>query len=209
MVTNYPDRYQSLGSSATHSGLRILPILITLIIAAGISGGIVTKTGNYWWFLFLSPLVTCIAAGLLFTIDSSTTTARIIGYQILWGIGVGCIFQNVLVAIQAEFEDDEELVPQASSLVPFINQPYSMAGSIFANRLHSNLKTYAPGLSDEAESAVIKSVTAIMDLPASFRPGVIQAYAKSLAPVFLSALPAGVLASLSAFALLTTVFSKD
>lgn len=144
------------------------------------------------------------------------------------------------ISFQAEYADNEDLVPQASSfvvsysLVPFrnvvfifsvvflsesgrdrwscVSTPISillklsvqihlscrMAGSIFANQLHSKLMVYSPGISPEDENAVLQSVTAIMQLPPSLRPGVLQAYSKSLAPVFLSALPGGILASLSA-----------
>lgn len=99
------------GVSATKSGLNILPYMLSTVIGAALSGGIISKTGRYWPFLVLSPLVLCVGAGLLFTVDAHTPNARLIGqsplispmrkhdidfaligFQILYGVGVGGMF---------------------------------------------------------------------------------------------------------------------
>jgi Na+/melibiose symporter-like transporter len=81
MATYYlPLWYQATkGVSATKSGLDILPYMLSTVVAAALSGGIISKTGRYWPFLLLSPLVFSVGAGLLYTVGSDTANARVIG----------------------------------------------------------------------------------------------------------------------------------
>ena len=48
--------------------------------------------------------VYAVALGLLSTIDETTSVARLVGFQILAGVSVGCTFQSSLVAAQAAVE---------------------------------------------------------------------------------------------------------
>jgi MFS family permease len=196
--------YQAHGSSATSSGIKILPFLISVVISAGISGAVVTKTGRYWWILVLCPLLTSIGSGLLFTITDSTSLKTLIGFQILYGVGIGTVFQNILIAIQAEYSDREELIPQATSLVSFGQLlggvvGLAIAGSIFNNRLRDNFEVI--DLPVVLKLAVEQSVTVIAALPIETRNLVTAVYVKSLDPVFLLGVPAGILSSLSALAI--------
>jgi len=43
--------------------------------------------------LLVGPLIGAVGAGLLFTIDEFTPNPRLIGYQILFGFGLGLAFQ--------------------------------------------------------------------------------------------------------------------
>jgi hypothetical protein len=81
MATYYlPLWYQATkGVSATKSGLDILPYMLSLVVSAALSGGIISKTGRYWPFLLFSPLVLSVGSGLLYTIGSDTSNARLIG----------------------------------------------------------------------------------------------------------------------------------
>jgi hypothetical protein len=51
-------------------------------------------------FLVASPIVLAIGSGLMYSISTSTSSATLIGFQILVGMGVGLGMQNALVAIQ-------------------------------------------------------------------------------------------------------------
>jgi len=82
-----------------------------------LSGASIQFTGRYWPFLAASPLLMSVGSGLLYTIDTDTSNARLIGYQILLGVGVGGALQNTIIAIQAEYADREHMVPQTTSIV--------------------------------------------------------------------------------------------
>lgn len=80
----------------TKSGIDILPFMLAVVISSMISGVIISKTGHYYPFLVLGPLITPIGGGLLYTIDQFTSSAKLIGYQILLGAGVGSAFQQTV-----------------------------------------------------------------------------------------------------------------
>jgi hypothetical protein len=54
---------------------------------------------------------------IIFVQTSAAYSEPSTGYQILYGIGIGGAMQNTIIAIQAEFADNEEMIPQATSLV--------------------------------------------------------------------------------------------
>ncbi|EIN10640.1 hypothetical protein PUNSTDRAFT_132726 [Punctularia strigosozonata HHB-11173 SS5] len=70
-----------------------------------------------------------------------------------------------------------------------------IAGTVFDNQLRHNLPKTLP---DGVANAVVASVTAIKSLSPEVKAVVIEAYAKSLQPVFILGVPAGILALLSA-----------
>jgi hypothetical protein len=71
----------------------------------------------------------------------------------------------------------------------------AIAGTVFNNQLHSNLPSTLPA---DVAAQVVASVTVIKTLAEPVRGIVIAAYVQSLRPVFVIAVPAGALASLSA-----------
>jgi MFS family permease len=195
------------GASATKSGIDILPYMLSVVVAAGISGGIITKSGRYWPFLLGSPLLLSIGGGLLYTVAVATPNARVVGFQILYGIGVGGALTNSLMAIQAEFVAEPEMIAQGTSLVSFTQLlggviGIAISGTVFANQLRSHVASISADggltLSPEMAKAVVASVTVIQTLPDELKGVVINAYVQSLRPIFLIAVPAGVFASMCA-----------
>lgn len=194
--------YQSKGASAARSGIDILPFMLSVVFSAGFSGAVISKIHRYWWFLILCPPIASVGAGLLFTIGPQTHNAKVIGYQILLGCGVGGALQNTIIAVQTEYAKEEHLIPQGTSLVNFVQIVGGVIGitvgaAVFGNQLASNIVKFAPGLSPEQALAVRSSVTAIFKLPKELQEQAILAYSESLDRVFLIGVPAGALASLS------------
>ncbi|KAG9086758.1 hypothetical protein FRC06_002884 [Ceratobasidium sp. 370] len=192
------------GHSATRSGIDILPFMLSVVVAAGGSGGVINGTGRYWPFLIASPLLISIGSGLLYTLDLNSGSSKEIGYQIILGVGVGGALQNTIIAIQAEYAHEEELIPQGSSLVTFTQLiggiiGIAIAGSVLANQLGKYLFLYAPDLPAGIATAVRQSVSVIFTLPQEQQEPVIRAYLKALNSVFLIGVPTGALGSLSGF----------
>jgi hypothetical protein len=150
----------------------------------------------------LSPLFAAVGSGLLFTIHPDTPNARVIGFQILLGFGLGGALQNTIIATQTEYAREEHLIPQGSSIVNFVQIVGGVIGitvgaAIFGNQLITSLARFAPNLTPEQAASVRYSVTAIFDLPKELQAGVIEAYSYSLNRVFLMGVPASALASIS------------
>jgi EmrB/QacA subfamily drug resistance transporter len=198
-----PLYYQAKGHSATRSGIDILPFMLSIVLGAAFSGGVINFTGRYWYWLFCGPLLSSVGSGLLYTITATTPSSQLIGYQLLFGAGVGFALQNTVIAIQAEYHDNEKLIPQSTSMVNFTQLVggiigIAIAGTIFANQLQTQLTYFAPGLSSDVALAVRQSVTVIFTLPPEMQEPVIKAYSRALGYVFILGIPCGAFASLSA-----------
>ncbi|KAJ6534963.1 major facilitator superfamily domain-containing protein [Mycena capillaripes] len=178
--------------SATKSGIDLLPFMLAVVVTIISSGQIVGKTGYYWYFLVVAPVFLGVGSGLLYTLNTVSSSARIAGFQILCGIGIGMGMQNSLLAVQVEFKDKPRLMSQATSMGTFAQflggtLGLGIAEPVFASELTKFLLKYAP---DAPAEIVRQSPTAIYTaLPPDMIPGVVRAYTESLRIVFVLGVP--------------------
>jgi len=196
-----PLSYQVKGRTAAESGIDIIPFMLAVVVASFVSGGVVNATGHYLSFIIGAPCIAAIGAGLMFTVKESTSGATLIGYQIIFGAGLGLAFQLPIMAIQAEYAPEPELIPQASSLLTFLQLlggviGIAIAGTIFNNQLGSELAS--SGLSAQIIEGVKQSVAVVLSLPAEQRGPVITAYISAVDYTFILAIPACILTSIAA-----------
>ncbi|KAJ6530991.1 ABC transporter [Mycena vulgaris] len=187
--------------SATSSGIDLLPFMLGVVLTVISTGQLVGKFGYYWHFLVIAPLFLGVGSGLLYSLNANTTSAKLVGFQILAGVGTGMGMQNALLSIQVEFKDHPKLLGQATSMASFGQflggtLGLGVAEPVFASELGKYLLRFAP----EAPAAIVKqSPTAIYtDLPAAMIPGVVQAYTQSLRIVFVLGVPVAGLALMAA-----------
>lgn len=109
----------SFKNFATHPVSTALQLGV--VFSAGITGGLVSYWGYYWPFLVTFPVFMCIGSGLLYTVTADTSSAKLIGYQIILAVGTGSVMQNTLIAVQADIEDVND-VPQSTGLVTFTRE---------------------------------------------------------------------------------------
>jgi MFS family permease len=186
--------------TATKSGVDLLPFMLGLVITTMVVGQIVGKIGYYWHFLVVAPIFLAIGSGLLYTINTASSSAEITGLQILVGIGTGMGLQNALLAIQVEFKDTPRFIGQATGLASFAQLlggtlGLGIAEPVFASELGKALLRYAPA----APAAIVRqSPTAIYtNLPAELIPLVVKSYITALRTVFVLGVPVAGLALLS------------
>ncbi|KAG8810080.1 hypothetical protein FRC17_003107 [Serendipita sp. 399] len=199
--------YQSKGRTAAQSGVDIIPYILAFVVFGFVTGGIVNATGHYLTLLIVGPLISAVGAGLLFTITEHTSTAKLVGYQILFGSGVGMVFQLPIMAVQAEYAYEPELIPQASSLLTFLQLVggvvgIAVAGTVFNNQLTKELAQYVRSglLSPTLVDAVKRSVTVIFSsnmVEGEERTVVVKSYVRALDYTFLPGVPACVLMSVA------------
>ncbi|HVW47603.1 MAG TPA: DHA2 family efflux MFS transporter permease subunit, partial [Solirubrobacterales bacterium] len=99
---------QILGYSPIKAGISYLPLAVTIILAAGIASGLVTRVG---FKPILAIGMACIALGLVwFTqIDAEGTfLGDILGPSILAALGLGFAFVPVTIAAVSGIEDREQ-----------------------------------------------------------------------------------------------------
>lgn len=81
------------GDSALKAGVRLLPFIVFLVVFTFLNGGLMAKAGYYMpWFL-VGGIFVVIGSALMFIVDQDTSTAKIYGFTILLGSGVGMFFQ--------------------------------------------------------------------------------------------------------------------
>lgn len=92
----------------------LLPLVLVQTVTSFTAGVLVSKTGNYQLNLWVGFAIWTIALGLLSTISPTISNAKLVGYQILNGIGAGQTFQTSLIAIQASVKRSEMAVATAT-----------------------------------------------------------------------------------------------
>jgi MFS family permease len=137
------------GDSATKSGIMLLPLILSSTITALVAGVIISRIGYYNPFFLLASIIMPIGVGLLSTFTPSAGNAKVVGYQILVGIGLGCGMQQPFTVVQTVLERSD--IATGSALIMFARFLGSAIGlpvaqNIFLNSLVSKLKNL-PGIS--------------------------------------------------------------
>ncbi|THZ19348.1 MFS transporter [Aureobasidium pullulans] len=170
------------GVSATKSGIMSLPLILGVVICSVVAGGLVTALGQYAPFMLASSVLMAIGAGLLSTFKVDTGHAEWIGYQALFGIGVGLGMQQILIAVQTVLPAAD--IPTGTAIVMFFQTLggalfISVGQNVFTNKLVSGLKAAVPDL----DPAIVLS-TGATELKSAigeqYRDGVLQAYNDAL-----------------------------
>jgi EmrB/QacA subfamily drug resistance transporter len=104
-VTFLPQFQQFVqGSSATNSGLLLMPMMISAMVVSLASGTIISKTGHYKAFPIIGTAFMAAALGLFATIDVDTTKTTTALYMVLLGAGMGCLMQTSTLIAQNSIE---------------------------------------------------------------------------------------------------------
>lgn len=175
--------------------------MVMVCIGIFIAGGVTTKFGRYYPFLIIAPPIGIVGYALFYTLKFDTANAKIIGYQILAGLGIGLGFQMPIIAVQAEYSSTPNLIAQATGILSFFQLTGSALGIGIVNTVESvYLNREIPLLAPDAPFEVVRqSTSAIYSIAEDLRQGVIDAYiiaiTKSIIPLFIAlafALCAGV-----------------
>jgi len=101
VVYYLPIYFQSVdGSSPTESGVRNLPLILSVTVSTIASGWLVSKTGIAAPIMLASAAFATASAGMLYTLSIGTSTIKWAGYQILGGTAWGTGFQLPLIMAQ-------------------------------------------------------------------------------------------------------------
>ncbi|KAK6848915.1 efflux pump aflT [Apiospora arundinis] len=176
-----PIYFQAIkGASAVDSGIRLLPLTLSMVVASMANGIFVNKIGYYTPSMIAGTCLLAIGAGLLTTLEIDTPRA-----QILYGFGMGLTFQAPNLAAQTVLPTKD--VPTGTSLM-FFSQ--LLGGAIFIsvgqNVLNNQLLTRLSGLPGFKPSMISQNgaTTLSKSLPADLLEPVLLAYNESLRVVF-------------------------
>ncbi|KAE8379042.1 major facilitator superfamily domain-containing protein [Aspergillus bertholletiae] len=192
-----PMWFQSIkGVSATKSGIMNLPTVLAVVIFSITSGGLVGALGYYTPFMIIAPVIAAIGAGLLSTLQMDSSNATWIGYQILYGVGVGCGLQQPIVAVQGALAPAD--LPTGTVIVMFMQTIggaifMSVGQNVFQNQLMRNLATQAPSV-DAAKVLQAGATMLRKTVSSDMLPVALKAYNSAITEAFYVAVAMAVLA---------------
>jgi hypothetical protein len=187
------------GTTAVQSGIDSIPMVLGLVFGAIAAGAIVTRTGYYVPWMFMSTILASVGSGLITTFIPETRHSEWIGYQVLFGLGLGVGMQQPNLAAQTVLKRKD--VPIGISLM-FFSQ--ALGGAIFVcvgtSLFTNHLASALPSLSGIDAAAILatgateltKLVTAdeLAKVTAVYNEALVRAFTVVVAGSSLMVLPA-------------------
>jgi hypothetical protein len=173
----------SKGLSPSEAGTYLLALAVPNSFFSIISGAAVTITGFYTPWLMIGGALLSVGSGLLSTLEGSSGTARIIGYQFLASAGFGFGVQLPLAAMQAALPRAD--IPTANALYPFFQSLGTSLGlavsqAVFAGTLQRSLAASLPP--DIVKHVMASGAAAVHNggIPSDLIPLVSEAYRRAV-----------------------------
>ncbi|HEX4704026.1 MAG TPA: MDR family MFS transporter [Pseudonocardiaceae bacterium] len=190
------------GTTATASGIRMLPMVLGLLIAAIGSGNAVSRTGHYRVFPIVGSVGMVAGLYLLSRMDEHTGFWLMSAYMFVLGVGVGLAMQVLVIAVQNTVDyADLGVATSGVTFMRTIGSSFGVAvfGSVYSGQLTGKVAAALTShpLPASVDPRAVQSPAALHRLPAAVASPVVHAYAQSLHVVFL----AGVPVALAAFVL--------
>lgn len=166
------------------AGIRLLPMVLPMVVSSITAGVLISKIGYYTPFMLGGVVLLSIGAGLLTTLQIDTSQGKWVGYQVIYGLGMGLTFQAPNLAAQTVLPTVD--VPIGTSLMFFAQL---LGGSIFIsvgqNVLNNELLKNLSGVPGFNASSILKAgATTLTQLAEPLRTTVLIAYNEALRKVF-------------------------
>ncbi|PFG44445.1 EmrB/QacA subfamily drug resistance transporter [Isoptericola jiangsuensis] len=199
-ITYLPLYLQTVkGSTPTASGLEMTPMMLGLLLTSIVSGQLITRTGRYKPYPIIGTATTAVGLYLLSLMDRDTSTLQAAASMFVLGLGLGLVNQVLVIAVQnAVAYRDLGTATSGATYFRTIGSSVGVAvfGTIFANRLATNLTTAPPAGATDACSpdALEASVAGIAQCPPEVQGWFLDGYTETLQTVFLFAVPVALVA---------------
>lgn len=182
------------GSTATNSGLILLPLMAANVVANIAAGQFVSRTGRYKGLVMLSLLTTAAGMFVLSTLEYNSANSKVILGMVLVGLGLGPSFSVIPTMIQNAFPNrDLGVVTGAVTFFRTVGGAIgaSLLGAVFNRVLQDKLASistqnipaqFADKLKDpnfiQNYQAVdgARSALQALPLPAALKAGIIQGF---------------------------------
>jgi len=92
-----------IGGSATHAGLVLTPMMLSLVMASTVSGQIISRTGKYKVLAVAGTAIIVLGLFYFSTISIHTNNTALIIRMIILGIGLGATMPIFTLAVQSAF----------------------------------------------------------------------------------------------------------
>lgn len=106
-------------NSATQAGVKLLPLILVQIVVLIASSRIIPLIGRFKYIIVAGPVFLSIASGLLYTVKYGTPVNHLLGFQALFGIGIGLAMQSSMLAVQFDLKKEPRLIPTGTGIATF------------------------------------------------------------------------------------------
>ncbi len=153
-----------LGTSATNSGLILMPFMLTAIGGSVLSGLALTLTGKYKWVAILGVVIDIVGTLMLVRLDASSSYTQLLVAMLVLGLGVGSGLAVYTTVVQNVYPHK---IGTASSTLVFFRQ---LGGTIGLAAMGSVLvSSYVPAfhaaLPDTLRHVMPTSILSAFDNP--------------------------------------------
>ena len=176
------------GLTPTESGLRMIPLMAGLLVAAIASGRVISRIGRYRPFPIAGTAILVVGMYLLslLAVDTAPWVASV--YMLVVGVGIGLVMQVLVLVVQNDVEPQD--IGVATSTATFsrsVGGSFGVAifGAIFASRLSDQLAKLPASVTDRLGGGVHLSPEQAAELPPAVHADFLEAFAHSLHGVFL------------------------
>ena len=148
LMYTLPIQFQSVNdTSASQSGVRLIPLVLGVSIFTMFSNGVLTFWRHYKPWLLVGALLATAGNVRIYTLDVSTPTKQWIGYELITATGIGLALQIPLIANQALVPAND--MPAATTLTLFVENCgtalfVASGEAAFTNGLLLSLRTNIP-----------------------------------------------------------------
>jgi EmrB/QacA subfamily drug resistance transporter len=176
------------GATPTGSGLRMLPLMAGLLVAAIASGRVISRIGRYKMFPIAGTAILACGMYLLsrLTIHTSVLVSSL--YMLVVGVGIGLVMQVLVLVVQNDARPQE--IGVATSTATFfrsVGGSFGVAifGTIFATRLADQIKHLPPASAKRLAGGVHLTPQQAKHLPPAVHADFLHAFSHALHGVFL------------------------
>ena len=180
------------GTSATGSGLLLMPMMAGILVMSIAVGRLVSRTGRYKVFPVLGLALAVLGMALLSRLQVDSPSWHASAAMLVLGFGIGTCMPILTVAVQnAVSIRDLGVGTSAINFFRTLGGALGVAalGAVLSSRLASELATRLPDVPLADTTALTRSPESIAALPEATRIGVVTSLADAISTVFLVATP--------------------
>jgi MFS family permease len=176
------------GASPTSSGLRLLPLMAGLLVAAIASGRAISRIGRYKIFPIAGTATLVVGMFLLSRLSIGTAPWLASVYMLVVGVGIGLVMQVLVLVVQNDARPHE--IGVATSTATFfrsVGGSFGVAifGAIFASRLAAQIQQLPADAAKRLAGGVQLTPQQAKHLPPAVHADFLHAFAHALHGVFL------------------------
>ncbi|KAH8892007.1 MFS general substrate transporter [Thozetella sp. PMI_491] len=178
-----PIYFQAVKNDSTlMSGVHVLPTIVAQVVFSVVAGVMVEILGYYLPWVLVGSSITAISYGLLSLLEPSTPVQQWVGYQILYGIGIGAAAMSSYIAVQNLIPARQ--IPIAMGILTFCSTLGAgvflvAAQAIFSNTLREQIQENVSGVNPDL--IIIAGARSVRQLVSGAQlVGVLQAYSTAV-----------------------------